>query len=81
MTSAELSGNAKTATPSGTAPLPLSDAVQEALAITKRGVDELLIESEFAQKLARSEQSGSRCASSWAWTRPHPTCTWATPWC
>jgi tyrosyl-tRNA synthetase len=37
----------------------LSDAVQEALAITKRGVDELLIESEFAQKLARSEQSGT----------------------
>jgi tyrosyl-tRNA synthetase len=38
--------------------LPLSDSVKEALAITKRGVDELLIESEFAQKLARSEQSG-----------------------
>jgi tyrosyl-tRNA synthetase len=38
--------------------LPLSDSVQEALAITKRGVDELLIESEFAQKLARSEQTG-----------------------
>jgi len=38
--------------------LPLSDKVQEALAITKRGVDELLIESEFAQKLARAEQSG-----------------------
>ena len=38
--------------------LPLSDKVQEALAITKRGVDELLIETEFAQKLARSEQSG-----------------------
>ncbi|WP_038496303.1 tyrosine--tRNA ligase [Janthinobacterium agaricidamnosum] len=38
--------------------LPLSDRVQEALAITKRGVEELLIESEFAQKLARSEQSG-----------------------
>jgi len=38
--------------------LPLSDKVQEALAVTKRGVDELLIESEFAQKLARSEQSG-----------------------
>ena len=50
-------------TPSSTAPapskvLPLTDRVQEALAITKRGVDELLIESEFAQKLARSEQSG-----------------------
>lgn len=38
--------------------LPLSDAVQEAMAVTKRGVEELLIESEFAQKLARSEQSG-----------------------
>jgi tyrosyl-tRNA synthetase len=38
--------------------LPLSDRVQEALAIAKRGVDELLVESEFAQKLARSEQSG-----------------------
>jgi len=38
--------------------LPLSDAVQNALAITRRGVDELLIESEFAQKLARSEKTG-----------------------
>jgi tyrosyl-tRNA synthetase len=38
--------------------LPLTDTVREALAITKRGVDELLIEAEFAQKLARSEQSG-----------------------
>ncbi len=39
-------------------PLPLTDGVREALAITKRGVDELLIEAEFAQKLARAEQSG-----------------------
>ncbi len=46
---------AKTSAP---AALPLTDSVLEALAITKRGVDELLIESEFAQKLARSEQSG-----------------------
>ncbi|MFZ6780830.1 tyrosine--tRNA ligase [Undibacterium sp. Ji83W] len=38
--------------------MPLSDAVQHALAVAKRGVDELLIESEFAQKLARSEQTG-----------------------
>ncbi|MEN3291284.1 MAG: tyrosyl-tRNA synthetase [Burkholderiales bacterium] len=37
---------------------PLSDKVKEALAITKRGVDELLIETEFAQKLARAEQTG-----------------------
>lgn len=41
----------------GTA-LSLSDAVQEALAIIKRGVDELLIESDMAQKLARSEKTG-----------------------
>lgn len=39
--------------------LPLSDSVQHALAVTKRGVDELLIETEFAQKLARSEQTGT----------------------
>jgi len=39
-------------------PLPLSDRVLEALAIVKRGVDELLIESEFAQKLASSEKTG-----------------------
>lgn len=38
--------------------LSLSDAVQNALAVAKRGVDELLIEAEFAQKLARSEQGG-----------------------
>jgi tyrosyl-tRNA synthetase len=35
-----------------------SDSVHESLAVAKRGVDELLIESEFAQKLARSEQTG-----------------------
>ncbi|USX20008.1 tyrosine--tRNA ligase [Oxalobacteraceae bacterium OTU3REALA1] len=46
------------ASPAASKLLPLTDRVQEALAITKRGVDELLIESEFAQKLARSEQSG-----------------------
>ena len=44
----------KTAAPS----LPISDAVRNALEIIKRGVDELLIESEFAQKLAASEKSG-----------------------
>jgi len=52
MTTSEQSGNASSLT------LPLSDKVREALAITKRGVDELLIEAEFAQKLARSEQTG-----------------------
>jgi len=38
--------------------LPITDKVQEAMAVARRGVDELLIESEFAQKLARAEQSG-----------------------
>ncbi|MGE5623022.1 MAG: tyrosine--tRNA ligase [Bacillota bacterium] len=38
--------------------LPISDAVREALAITKRGIDELLIESDFVQKLVRSEKTG-----------------------
>jgi tyrosyl-tRNA synthetase len=57
MTSFETSGNSGNAI-AGTSPLPLSDAVQEALAVVKRGVDELLIESEFAQKLARSERTG-----------------------
>jgi tyrosyl-tRNA synthetase len=37
---------------------PLSDAVRNALAVVKRGVDELLIESEFVQKLAASEKNG-----------------------
>jgi tyrosyl-tRNA synthetase len=37
---------------------PLSERVQQALALTKRGADELLIESEFVQKLVRAEASG-----------------------
>ncbi|TAK90482.1 MAG: tyrosine--tRNA ligase [Burkholderiaceae bacterium] len=36
----------------------LSDATQHALAVVKRGCDELLIETEFALKLQRSETSG-----------------------
>lgn len=44
--------------PQATEVLPLTDKVKESLAVAKRGVDELLIESEFAQKLARSEKSG-----------------------
>jgi len=38
--------------------IPLSDSVKNALDIVRRGADELLIESEFAQKLARSEKTG-----------------------
>ncbi|MFD2367529.1 tyrosine--tRNA ligase [Pseudoduganella sp. GCM10020061] len=47
-----------TSTTASPTALPITDSVQEALAIAKRGVDELLIESEFAQKLARSEKTG-----------------------
>lgn len=36
----------------------LSDNVKQALAVTKRGVEELLIESEYIQKLVRAEQTG-----------------------
>ena len=57
MTTSALSHHAAAA-PASPA-LPLTDTVLEALAITKRGVDELLIEREFAQKLARSERSGT----------------------
>ncbi|HKT94409.1 MAG TPA: tyrosine--tRNA ligase, partial [Paraburkholderia sp.] len=37
---------------------PVTDEVRHALAVTKRGVDELLIEEEFEQKLARSAATG-----------------------
>ncbi|WP_017525750.1 tyrosine--tRNA ligase [Pusillimonas noertemannii] len=39
-------------------PLPITPEVEADLRIVKRGCDELLVESEFAQKLARSHQSG-----------------------
>ena len=37
---------------------PLTDEVRHALSVAKRGCDELLIEDEFAQKLARSAATG-----------------------
>lgn len=37
---------------------PVTEAVQKALAVTKRGVDELLPEADWAQKLARSVATG-----------------------
>jgi len=39
--------------------VPLSDSVQSALAIIKRGAEELLIESEFTQKLAVAERTAT----------------------
>lgn len=41
-----------------TAATPRSDSVAQALAITKRGCEELLIESEWVQKLNQSEETG-----------------------
>jgi tyrosyl-tRNA synthetase len=40
------------------AKFPVTDAVLEALAITRRGVDELLPEAEWTRKLARSAATG-----------------------
>ena len=37
---------------------PITEAVQHALAVTKRGCDELLVESDWVQKLARSAATG-----------------------
>jgi tyrosyl-tRNA synthetase len=53
--------NSSSASSDGASPQfpALSNAVQEALAITKRGIDELLIEGEFVQKLTRSEKTGT----------------------
>ena len=51
-----------TSTPSaptqGTAAAPLSDAVQEALAVTLRGCEELIPQADWVKKLQRSEQTG-----------------------
>ncbi len=38
--------------------LPISDQAREALAISLRGCDELLVEEEWLRKLARSERTG-----------------------
>ncbi|NDH30821.1 MAG: tyrosine--tRNA ligase [Betaproteobacteria bacterium] len=44
---------------SGTAPdYPVTASVERAMAVTKRGVDELLVESDFLRKLARAEANG-----------------------
>ena len=37
---------------------PITEAVQHALAITKRGCDELLVEADWVQKLAKSAATG-----------------------
>ena len=41
-----------------TAAYPITDEVRHAMAVAKRGVDELLVEAEFEQKLARSAATG-----------------------
>src|SRR5215218_4170808 len=45
-------------TPPAAESLPLTESVQNALDIIKRGIDELLVESELVQKLLRAEKNG-----------------------
>ncbi len=40
------------------AKMPLSESMAHALAVTRRGCDELLVENEFVQKLMQSEATG-----------------------
>lgn len=57
--SSNTSSNTSSDTSSNTSlDLPLNQQVLEALAITKRGCEELLLVGEFAQKLARSATTG-----------------------
>ena len=44
--------------PSAPNPYPVTDKVKESLAIALRGCDELLVQDEFVQKLARSQATG-----------------------
>jgi len=62
---------------------PITAEVEAALALVKRGCDELLIESEFAQKLARSRATGKplRCKLGLDPTAPDIHLTSATRWC
>jgi tyrosyl-tRNA synthetase len=55
-----MSANVKTASsPPASAPQhPVTDSVREAMAVTLRGVDELIPEGEWLAKLARSEATG-----------------------
>ena len=46
------------ATPAAKTQFPITDRVREALAVSQRGCDELLPESDWVQKLARSEATG-----------------------
>ncbi|MDB5850313.1 MAG: tyrosine--tRNA ligase, partial [Rhodoferax sp.] len=39
--------------------LPVTDSVREALAISLRGVDELIPQEDWVRKLARSEATGT----------------------
>ena len=60
---------------------PITPEVEADLRIAKRGCDELLVESEFARKLARSRATGVPLRIKLGWIRPRRTSTWATRWC
>ncbi len=60
---------------------PVTDHVHEAMAITRRGCEELLPEADWLRKLARAEATGQPLRVKLGWIRPRPTSISATPWC
>ncbi len=55
---------------------PITPEVEADLRIAKRGCDELLVESEFARKLARSRATGVPLRIKLGLDRPRPTSIW-----
>jgi tyrosyl-tRNA synthetase len=58
MSTSDQAPQAAAAAPSAPEAHPITDRVREALAVTRRGVEELLPEAEWLKKLARSEATG-----------------------
>ena len=60
---------------------PITPEVEADLRIAKRGCDELLVEAEFARKLARSRATGVPLRIKLGLDPTAPDITWATPSC
>jgi len=56
-------------------PYSITAAVQSAMAVAKRGADELLVEADFFQKLARSEATGQALRIKLGLDPTAPDCT------
>jgi len=55
--------------------------IERALAIVKRGSDQLLVESDFVVKLERARASGTPLRCKLGLDRRRPTSIWVTQWC